>query len=80
VAYDGYLGGGFAVMGEPEREAIRLMARHEGILLDPVYTGRAMAGLIDLVRRGEIGKDETVLFWHTGGSPALYAYADELLR
>ena len=80
VAYDGYLGGGYAVMGEPEREAIRLMARHEGILLDPVYTGRAMAGLIDLVRRGEIGKDETVLFWHTGGSPALYAYADELLR
>ena len=80
VAYDGYLGGGYAVMGEPEREAIRLMARHEGILLDPVYTGRAMAGRIDLVRRGEIGKDETVLFWHTGGSPALYAYADELLR
>lgn len=80
VAYDGYLGGGYAVLGEPEREAIRLTARHEGILLDPVYTGRAMAGLIDLVRRGEIGKDETVLFWHTGGSPALYAYADELLR
>jgi D-cysteine desulfhydrase len=80
VAYDGYLGGGYAVMGEPEREAIRLTARSEGILLDPVYTGRAMAGLLDLVRRGEIGKDETVLFWHTGGSPALYAYADELLR
>jgi L-cysteate sulfo-lyase len=80
VAYDGYLGGGYAVMGEPEREAIGLMARHEGILLDPVYTGRAMAGLVDLVRRGEIGRDETVLFWHTGGSPALYAYADELLR
>jgi D-cysteine desulfhydrase family pyridoxal phosphate-dependent enzyme len=80
VAYDGYLGGGYAVMGEPEREAIRLTARHGGILLDPVYTGRAMAGLIDLIRRGEIGKDETVLFWHTGGSPALYAYADELMR
>ena len=80
VAYDGYLGGGYAVMGEPEREAIRLTAQTEGILLDPVYTGRAMAGLIDLVRRGEIGKDETVLFWHTGGSPALYAYADQLLQ
>jgi 1-aminocyclopropane-1-carboxylate deaminase/D-cysteine desulfhydrase-like pyridoxal-dependent ACC family enzyme len=80
VAHDGYLGGGYAVMGEPEREAIELVARSEGILLDPVYTGRAMAGLIDLVRRGEIGKGETVLFWHTGGSPALYAYADQLVR
>lgn len=80
LAFDGYLGGGYAVMGEPEREAIRLVARSEGILLDPVYTGRAMAGLLDLARRGEIRKDETVLFWHTGGSPALYAYAEELLR
>ncbi len=80
VAYDGYLGAGYAVMGEPEREAIQLMARCEGILLDPVYTGRAMAGLIDLIRRGEFGKEETILFWHTGGAAALYAYADGLLR
>jgi L-cysteate sulfo-lyase len=79
VGLDGYLGAGYAVMGEPEREAILLAARHEGLLLDPVYTGRAMAGLIDLVRRGEIGKSETVLFWHTGGAAALYAYADQLL-
>ncbi|HSB72192.1 MAG TPA: D-cysteine desulfhydrase family protein [Candidatus Methylomirabilis sp.] len=79
VAYDGYLGAGYALMGEPEQEAISLMARHEGILLDPVYTGRAMAGLIDLVRKGEFGKDETIVFWHTGGSAALFAYADQLL-
>ena len=79
VAYDGYLGGGYAVLGEPEREAIALVARHEGVLLDPVYTGRAMAGLIDLVRRGEFGRKETVVFWHTGGSAALFAYAPELL-
>jgi D-cysteine desulfhydrase len=78
-AYDGYLGAGYAVMGEPEREAIALMAGTEGILLDPVYTGRAMAGLIDLVRRGEFGKDETILFWHTGGSAALFAYTDQLV-
>ena len=78
VGDDRYLGAGYAVMGEPEREAILLAARYEGLLLDPVYTGRAMAGLIDLVRRGEIGKDETVLFWHTGGAAALYAYAEEL--
>ena len=75
-----YLGEGYGIMGEPEREAIRLFARLEGILLDPVYTGRAAAGLIDLIRRGMIGKDETILFWHTGGVPALWAYSEELLR
>jgi D-cysteine desulfhydrase len=79
IGYDGYLGGGYAVMGKPEREAIELAARKEGLLLDPVYTGRAMAGLIDLARRGVIAKGETLLFWHTGGSQALYAYAGELL-
>ncbi len=76
VKYD-YLGGGYGIVGAPEREAIRLTARHEGIILDPVYTGRAMAGLLDLIRRGEIKGDETVLFWHTGGAPALFAYADD---
>lgn len=80
VAYDGYLGAGYAIMGEPEREAISLMARTEGILLDPVYTGRAVAGLIDLIRTGEFGKDETIVFWHTGGSAALFAYAEQLLE
>ena len=80
VAYDGYLGAGYAIMGEPEREAISLVARTEGILLDPVYTGRAMAGLIDLIRKGEFGKDEAIVFWHTGGSAALFAYADQLLE
>jgi D-cysteine desulfhydrase len=79
VGYDGYLGAGYAIMGEPEQEAISLMARCEGILLDPVYTGRAMAGLIDLIRKGEFGKDETIVFWHTGGSAALFAYAEQLL-
>jgi 1-aminocyclopropane-1-carboxylate deaminase/D-cysteine desulfhydrase-like pyridoxal-dependent ACC family enzyme len=77
---DRYLGGGYGVVTGAEREAIRLVARTEGILLDPVYTGKAMAGLIDLVRQGEIGAGETVLFWHTGGIPALFAYATELLE
>lgn len=80
VAYDAYLGAGYAVLGEPEREAIELVARCEGILLDPVYTGRAMAGLIDLVRKGEFGKDEVIVFWHTGGVAALDAYAAELAK
>jgi D-cysteine desulfhydrase family pyridoxal phosphate-dependent enzyme len=75
---DGYTGEGYAVMGEPEREAIHLFARYEGLMLDPVYTGRAAAGLIDLIREGHINEDEQILFWHTGGTPALFAYADEL--
>ncbi|MEW6568822.1 MAG: D-cysteine desulfhydrase family protein [Chloroflexota bacterium] len=73
--FDEYLGGGYGVMGEAEREAIALFARHEGILLDPVYTGRAAAGMIDLIRRGVVRSEERVLFWHTGGTPALFAYA-----
>jgi D-cysteine desulfhydrase family pyridoxal phosphate-dependent enzyme len=75
---DHYLGGGYAVMGEPEREAIRLCAQTEGLLVDPVYTGRAMAGLIDLIRAGEFKAGQNVLFWHTGGTPALFAYAGQL--
>jgi D-cysteine desulfhydrase family pyridoxal phosphate-dependent enzyme len=73
-----YLGAGYGVLGAPEREAIRLFALEEGILLDPVYTGRAAAGLVDLIRRGVLPRDEAVLFWHTGGTPALWAYAGEL--
>jgi L-cysteate sulfo-lyase len=75
-----YLGGGYAVIGNLEREAIRLMARTEGILLDPVYTGRAFGGLLDLVKCGAFEGVQNILFWHTGGTPALYAYADELTR
>ena len=68
-----YLGAGYGVVGEAELEAIRLFARTEGLLLDPVYTGRAAAGLIDLIRKDFFARDETVLFWHTGGTPALFA-------
>lgn len=76
---DDYLGGGYAIVGESEREAIRLVARQEGILLDPVYTGRAMGGLIDLIRRGVFEKGQKLLFWHTGGTAALPAFADKLI-
>ena len=74
-----YQGGGYGVVGNLEREAIRLVAQNEGILLDPVYSGRAMGGLIDMIRNKEFLPDETVLFWHTGGTPALFDYARELL-
>jgi D-cysteine desulfhydrase len=73
-----YLGGGYSVVGDLERDAIRTVARTEGLLLDPVYTGRAMGGLIDLIRRGEIDRKEKILFWHTGGTAALSAFADKL--
>jgi D-cysteine desulfhydrase family pyridoxal phosphate-dependent enzyme len=68
-----YLGGGYGVMAEPEINAIRLFAHHEGLLLDPVYTGRAAAGLIDLIHKRFFKRGETVLFWHTGGTPALFS-------
>jgi D-cysteine desulfhydrase family pyridoxal phosphate-dependent enzyme len=73
-----YLGGGYAVVGDVERDAIRTVARTEGLLLDPVYTGRAMGGLIDLIRRGGFTTRQKILFWHTGGTAALSAFAGEL--
>ena len=81
LANDKYCQAGYGVFGEGEREAIDLFARNEGLLLDPVYTGRAAAGMIDLIRKGFFRKDETVLFWHTGGQPALFAdkYSQQLI-
>ena len=73
LATDQYCKAGYGVLTDAERETVRLFASAEGLLLDPVYTGRAAAGLIDLIRKGFFKKGETVLFWHTGGQPALFA-------
>ena len=70
---DKYLGAGYGILGIPEIEAIHLFARTEGLLLDPVYTSRAAAGMIDLINQGYFKSDETVLFWHTGGTPAIFS-------
>jgi D-cysteine desulfhydrase len=80
LANEEYCRAGYGVLTDAERAAVRLFARMEGLLLDPVYTGRAAAGMIDLIRKGFFKKDETVLFWHTGGTPALFAenYANEI--
>lgn len=78
-ADDSYLGPGYAVPDEGTLEAIFMLARLEGILVDPVYTGKAVAGLIGKIRKGDFVAGEKVLFLHTGGSPALYAYKDLLL-
>ena len=74
-----YHGEGYGVVGDLEREAIALTARHQGILLDPVYTARAMGGLLDMIRKGRFSSNDSVLFWHTGGSPALFSLADKLI-
>lgn len=68
-----YAAPGYGVLTGAEHEAIQLFAKQEGLLLDPVYTGRAAAGLVDLIRKGFFKKEDTVLFWHTGGGPALFA-------
>lgn len=77
-ALDRWVGPGYSLPTPEMAEAVRLLASLEGVLLDPVYTGKAMAGLIGLVRSGEIRSDERVLFVHTGGWPALFAYQDVL--
>jgi len=73
---DQYVGPAYGQPTEGMIEAVRLVARLEGILLDPVYTGKAMAGLIDLVRRGQLTSRDTVIFWHTGGVAGLFAYGE----
>lgn len=78
--YDDYVGPGYSLPTDQMVEAVQLLARTEAILLDPVYSGKAMAGLIDLIRKGVYKKGEKVLFVHTGGSPALYAYTDVTLK
>jgi len=76
LCFGDYVGPGYSIPTAGMVEAVKLLARTEAVLLDPVYTGKAMAGLIDLVRKGFFRKAENVLFVHTGGSPALYAYLD----
>lgn len=73
-----FVGAGYGIVGELERRAIRLAAEREGILVDPVYTGRALGALIAMIEAGEIGKGESVVFWHTGGTPALFAQGYEV--
>ena len=77
---DKYIGPGYAIPGEDCIEAIRMVAELEGILLDPVYTGKVMAAVIDYARNGKFNEQDTVLFIHTGGLPELFDFAEELKR
>lgn len=77
---DDYTGGGYGVLNAQIVQAIGLVAKKEGILLDPVYTGKAMAGLVDLCRKAYFRPTENVVFLHTGGTPALFPYRHEILE
>lgn len=76
VANCDYVGAGYGIPRADTIEAIELFARHEGILLDPVYSGKGAAGLIDLLRRGELSDTRNVVFLHTGGAQALFGYRE----
>ena len=79
INLDQYIGPrGYGYCSADGNDALRLIARTEGIMVDPIYSAKALSGLIDLVRIGKIGADETVVFIHSGGTPALFAYAEEL--
>ena len=74
IVFDDYIGEGYSRPTDGMVEAVKLVAQTEAILLDPVYTGKAMAGMIDLIKKGYFKDCENILFLHTGGAPALYAY------
>jgi L-cysteate sulfo-lyase len=78
VANCNYVGEGYGIPTESMKEAVLMLARLEGLLFDPVYSGKGLAGLIDLVRKGHFATDENIVFLHTGGSVALFGYPDDL--
>jgi 1-aminocyclopropane-1-carboxylate deaminase/D-cysteine desulfhydrase-like pyridoxal-dependent ACC family enzyme len=77
---DHYVGAGFGYMNKQTREAIYLLGRTEAILVDPTYTGKAFTGLVDYIRQGRYKKGDDVIFVHTGGTPLLFVYGEELLE
>ncbi len=80
IVFDDFVGEGYGKLTVGTVDAIRMVARREGLLLDPVYTGKAMSGLIALAERGYFDEDDTVVFVHTGGTPGIFHYGDDLLE
>jgi 1-aminocyclopropane-1-carboxylate deaminase/D-cysteine desulfhydrase-like pyridoxal-dependent ACC family enzyme len=76
---DQYAGEGFGLLDGPTKEAVQRVARTEGIVLDPTYSGKGFAGLMDYIRQGRLEKGEDVVFVHTGGTPLVFVYGDMLL-
>jgi len=79
-SFDDYVDTAYGKPSPRGLEAMRIAAQTEGLMLDPIYTGKAMAGLIDHARRGLLGQDSTVVFVHTGGLPAMFAFSDEIIE
>ena len=79
IVFDEFVGEGYGKLTQGTVDAIEMMARQEGILLDPVYTGKAMSGLVGLIGSGYFDEDDLVVFIHTGGTPGIFHYGDELL-
>lgn len=77
---DDYVMEGYGILTQEIADAIKVVARTEGILLDPVYTGKTMAGLMDLISKGFFKRDDGVIFIHTSGMPALFVYQEQLLE
>lgn len=80
IVFDEYVGEGYGILNQEIADAISLLARKEGIILEPVYTGKAMYGLLDLIKKGYFNRDDGVVFIHTGGTPALFTYKEELME
>jgi 1-aminocyclopropane-1-carboxylate deaminase/D-cysteine desulfhydrase-like pyridoxal-dependent ACC family enzyme len=78
-SYDDYVETAYGEPSPRGLEAMRLAARTEGLMLDPIYTAKAMAGLIDHARRDLLGPESTVVFIHTGGLPAMFAFKDQII-
>jgi 1-aminocyclopropane-1-carboxylate deaminase/D-cysteine desulfhydrase-like pyridoxal-dependent ACC family enzyme len=78
IAHDAYFGPGYGLADDTTREGVRLAAHLEGLILDPVYTGKGMAGLIGLARTGALPPGKATVFVHTGGWPAVFAYRREM--
>jgi D-cysteine desulfhydrase/L-cysteate sulfo-lyase len=79
TSFDGFVGRGYGLPSEAGDEAVRLFARTEGIVLDPIYTGKAAAGMIAHLREGRFGPDQVVVFVHTGGTPAVFTWNERWL-
>ncbi|MFC2167104.1 D-cysteine desulfhydrase family protein [Acidobacteriota bacterium] len=80
VLFDGVMAPGYGQINDATREAIQLAAQNEALFCDPVYSGRALAGTIALIRQGHMDRDSSILFWHTGGQPAIFAYGNKLFK
>lgn len=80
IVFDEYIKDGYGVLDREVAEAMRLLFTKEGIILDPVYTGKAMAALMDLIKKGYFKKDDKIIFFHTGGTPALFPYRQKLVE